>query len=110
MRRESNENISNENIGKYVVKELISKGEEVVAEDIRPGFFMQNVSGIHAVEIKEKGEIFIPAGRSKTSFIDAADISLSIPTLLHEPEKYKNTAHTITGSESLDYYQIAEIK
>ena len=76
---------------------------------IRPGFFMQNVSGIHSVEIKEKNEIFIPAGKSKTSFIDVADIGLSIATLLHEPEKYKNTAHTITGPESLDYYQIAEI-
>lgn len=76
---------------------------------IRPGFFMQNVSGIHSVEIREKDKIFIPAGRSKTSFIDAADIGLSIATLLHEPEKYKNTAHTITGSEALDYYQVAEV-
>ncbi|MCC5910445.1 MAG: SDR family oxidoreductase [Clostridiaceae bacterium] len=82
---------------------------EVPYAHIRPGFFMQNVSGIHSVEIKEKNEIFIPAGKSKTSFIDAADIGLSIATLLHEPEKYKNTAHTITGPESLDYYQIAEI-
>ncbi|PKM56900.1 MAG: NAD(P)-dependent oxidoreductase [Firmicutes bacterium HGW-Firmicutes-3] len=76
---------------------------------IRPGFFMQNVSGIHSVEIKEKNEIFIPAGNSKTSFIDAVDIGLSIATLLHEPVRYKNTAHTITGPESLDYYQIAAI-
>lgn len=76
---------------------------------IRPGFFMQNVSGIHSAEIKEKDEIFIPAGKSKTSFIDAADIGLSVATLLHEPKRYKNTAHTITGSESLDYYQVAEI-
>lgn len=76
---------------------------------IRPGFFMQNVSGVHSVEIKERNEIFIPAGNSKTSFIDAADIGLSIATLLNEPEKYRNTAHTITGPESLDYYQIAEI-
>jgi uncharacterized protein YbjT (DUF2867 family) len=76
---------------------------------IRPGFFMQNVSGIHALEIKEKNEIFIPAGKSKTSFIDAADIGLSIATLLHEPARYKNTAHTITGPESLDYYEIATI-
>jgi len=76
---------------------------------IRPGFFMQNVSGIHSLEIKENNEIFIPAGTSKTSFIDAADIGLSIATLLHEPEKYRNTAHTITGPESLDYYKIAEI-
>jgi uncharacterized protein YbjT (DUF2867 family) len=76
---------------------------------IRPGFFMQNVSGIHSEEIREKDMIFIPAGKSKTSFIDAADIGLSIAVLLHNPEKYKNTAHTITGPEALDYYQIAEI-
>ncbi len=76
---------------------------------IRPGFFMQNVSGIHSAEIREKDKIFIPAGKSKTSFIDAADIGLSIAVLLHEPEKYKNTAHTITGPEALDYYQVAKI-
>jgi uncharacterized protein YbjT (DUF2867 family) len=70
---------------------------------------MQNVSGIHSEEIREEDKIFIPAGRSKTSFIDAADIGLSIAVLLHEPEKYKNTAHTITGPEALDYYQVAAI-
>jgi uncharacterized protein YbjT (DUF2867 family) len=76
---------------------------------IRPGFFMQNVSGIHAFEIKEQNKIFIPAGKSKTSFIDAADIGLATATILYEPDKYKNTAHTITGPEALDYYQVAEI-
>ncbi|MCC5909390.1 MAG: NmrA family NAD(P)-binding protein [Clostridiaceae bacterium] len=76
---------------------------------VRPGFFMQNLSGIHAVEIKEKNEIFVPAGKSKTSFIDAADIGLAVATLLHEGEKYKNTAHTITGAESLNYYEVARI-
>jgi uncharacterized protein YbjT (DUF2867 family) len=76
---------------------------------VRPGFFMQNLSGIHSVEIREKNEIFVPAGRSKTSFIDAADIGLATAILLHEAEKYKNTAHTITGPEALDYFQAAEI-
>ena len=76
---------------------------------IRPGFFMQNLSGIHSVEIREKNEIFVPAGKSKTSFIDAADIGLATAILLHEPEKYKNTAHTITGPEALDYFEVAEI-
>jgi uncharacterized protein YbjT (DUF2867 family) len=76
---------------------------------IRPGFFMQNVSGIHSIEIREKNQVFVPAGNSKTSFIDAADIGLSIAILLHEPDKYRNTAHTITGPEALDYYQVAEI-
>lgn len=76
---------------------------------IRPGFFMQNLSGIHALEIKQNNEIFVPAGRSKTSFIDAADIGLAIATVLHRPDLYKCTTHTITGPEALNYYQIAEI-
>ncbi len=76
---------------------------------VRPGFFMQNLSGIHSVEIREKNEIFVPAGKSITSFIDAADIGLATAILLNNPEKYKNTAHTITGSEALNYFQVAEI-
>lgn len=76
---------------------------------IRPGFFMQNLSGIHAEEIKTMDEILVPAGKSRTSFIDAADIGDAIAMLLHHPEKFANTAHTITGSEALDYYEIAKI-
>jgi uncharacterized protein YbjT (DUF2867 family) len=82
---------------------------EIPYAHVRPGFFMQNLSGIHSVEIREKDEIFIPAGKSKTSFIDGADIGLATAILLHQPEKYKNTAHTITGPEALDYFQVAEI-
>lgn len=70
---------------------------------------MQNLSGIHSVEIREKNEIFIPAGKSKTSFIDALDIGIAVATVLHFPEKYRNTAHTITGPEALDYFEVAEI-
>ncbi|WP_217586170.1 SDR family oxidoreductase [Lentibacillus saliphilus] len=76
---------------------------------IRPGFFMQNVSGIHSVEIRERNEVFVPAGKSKTSFIDAEDIGLAIATILHDPDQYHHTAHTITGREALDYDQVAEI-
>lgn len=82
---------------------------EIPYAHIRPGFFMQNLSGIHSKQIKEDNEIFVPAGKSKTSFIDAADIGLSIGTVLHDPETYKNTKHTITGPQALDYYEIAQI-
>jgi uncharacterized protein YbjT (DUF2867 family) len=85
------------------------ENSEIPYAHVRPGFFMQNLSGVHSVEIREKNEIFVPAGKSKTSFIDAADIGLATAILLHEPEKYKNTAHTITGPEALDYFQIADI-
>ncbi|MGM0421191.1 MAG: NmrA family NAD(P)-binding protein [Bacillota bacterium] len=76
---------------------------------IRPSFFMQNISGVHAQEIQEQNEILIPAGRSKTSFIDAADIGLAAATLLHNAEEYRNTTHTLTGPEALDYHQVAKI-
>lgn len=76
---------------------------------IRPGFFMQNLSGIHAEEIIMNDEVFIPAGKSRTSFIDAQDLGLAVATILHEPEQHRNKAYTLTGGESLDYYQVAEI-
>ena len=101
--------VENNTIPPHHKIEKYIEGVGIPYAHIRPGFFMQNVSGIHSVEIREKDQIFIPAGTSKTSFIDAADIGLSIAVLLHEPEKYKNTAHTITGPEALDYHQVAEI-
>ncbi len=76
---------------------------------IRPGFFMQNLTGPHLPEIRDKNELYIPAGKSKCSFIDAKDIGYAAAVLLSNPDQYKNTSHTITGSESLDYYEVAEI-
>ncbi|MDF2606774.1 MAG: NmrA family protein [Bacillales bacterium] len=92
----------------YKIEKYIEKSGIPYAH-VRPGFFMQNLSGIHSVEIREKNEVFVPAGKSKTSFIDSADIGLATAILLSNPEKYKNTTHTITGGESLDYFQVAEI-
>ena len=76
---------------------------------IRPGFFMQNISGIHAEEIKLKDMIYVPAGNSKTSFIDASDIGHAIALILHNSEQHINTKYTLTGSEALDYHQVAKI-
>ncbi|WP_084051874.1 SDR family oxidoreductase [Desulfonispora thiosulfatigenes] len=92
----------------YKIEKYIENSKIPYAH-IRPGFFMQNISGVHAVEIREMDQIFVPAGKSKTSFIDAADIGLAIATVLNQVDKYKNTAHTITGGKALDYYQVAEI-
>ncbi|MCX7773177.1 MAG: NmrA family NAD(P)-binding protein, partial [Clostridia bacterium] len=76
---------------------------------IRPGFFMQNISGIHSLEIRERNEIFVPAGKSRTSFIDAQDIGDAAAAVLHHAEQHKNTAFTLTGPESLTYYEVADI-
>ena len=68
-----------------------------------------NVGRYVAEELLKMGEMIVCAGKSKTSFVDAADVGLAVATLLHSAEKYQNTAHIITGPEAMNYYQIAEI-
>ncbi|MDO5520963.1 MAG: NmrA family NAD(P)-binding protein [bacterium] len=76
---------------------------------IRPSFFMQNISGIHAFEIKHFNRIVVPVGKALTSFIDAEDIGELTAKVLSEPEKHKNTKYSLTGSEAIDYYEAATI-
>lgn len=73
---------------------------------LRPSFFMQNLSTTHAKDVRN-GEIFIPAGQGKTSFIDARDIAaVAVKALL---EQHHNVAYDLTGSEALTYTEVAEI-
>jgi len=76
---------------------------------IRPSFFMQNISGIHAFEIKHFNRIVVPVKKALTSFIDAEDIGEIIAKVFSEPEKHKNKAYSITGPQAIDYYEAARI-
>jgi len=75
---------------------------------LRPSFFMQNLSTTHQKEIKEKNEIFIPAGKGKTNFIDIKDIAAAARKVILE-DGHINKAYKLTGPENLDYYEIAEV-
>lgn len=76
---------------------------------IRPSFFMQNVSGVHAFEIKHFDRIVIPVKNALTSFIDAEDIGEITAKVLTEPEKHQNRGYSITGPEAIDYNEAAKI-
>ncbi|MCI9423362.1 NmrA family NAD(P)-binding protein [Lachnospiraceae bacterium WCA-9-b2] len=76
---------------------------------IRPSFFMQNISGVHAFEIKYFNRIIVPVKKSLTSFIDAEDIGEITAKVLSEPEKHQNKGYSITGAEAIDYWQVADI-
>lgn len=76
---------------------------------IRPGFFMQNISGIHGFEIKHCDRIVVPVKNALTSFIDAEDIGEITAKVLSEPELHANRAYSITGPEAIDYWKVAEI-
>ena len=69
---------------------------------------MQNLSTTHRQDIQEHNEIFLPAGKGKTSFIDVRDIASVAVKALTE-SGHSDRAYSLTGSEALDYYQVAEI-
>ncbi len=75
---------------------------------LRPGFFMQNLTTTHLAEIRDRSEIFVPAGNGRTNFVDVADIAAVAAQALAEG-KHLNTALTLTGPEALTYSEIAEM-
>ncbi|MFW5784892.1 MAG: SDR family oxidoreductase [Chitinispirillaceae bacterium] len=75
---------------------------------LRPSFFMQNLSTTHREEIRDRSMIFVPAGKGKTSFIDARDISAVATKVLCE-EGHQFKAYELTGKDSIGYDEAAEI-
>lgn len=75
---------------------------------VRAGFFMQNLSTTHAAEIRDDGVIMVPAGRGRTSFVDARDVAAVAAVCLRE-EGHGNRAYTPTGAQALTYAQVAQI-
>ena len=73
---------------------------------LRPNFFMQNLSTTYAAQIRERGVIYVPAGRSFTAFIDARDIGRVAATTFTEPG-HTRKAYTLSGEHSLTYRNIA---
>ena len=73
---------------------------------LRAGFFMQNLNTTHRAEIKERNEIFVPAGKGRTSFIDVRDIAAVGAKALSEPG-HENKAYTLTGNVALNYHEVA---
>ncbi|MCA9913515.1 MAG: SDR family oxidoreductase [Anaerolineae bacterium] len=75
---------------------------------LRAGFFMQNLSTTHREDIAQRNEVFVPAGTSRTAFIDVRDIGEVAARVLSEPG-HTNCAYVLTGSQSLTYEQVAQI-
>lgn len=75
---------------------------------LRPSFFMQNLITEHLDEIRQDDTIYLPAGKGRTSLIDARDIGEAGALSLID-ENHINKAYTLTGSESLTYYDVARI-
>ena len=81
---------------------------------LRPSFFMQNLATAHAAEIRDRDEVFVPAGGGKTSFVDARDVGEAAARVMREGGRPAGLGHagrtyTLTGSEALSYDEVAAI-
>lgn len=77
---------------------------------LRCSFFMQNLHravSTHGTDITERGELFVPAGKGRTTFLDARDASaVALDALLH-PERHRDVVHHLTGAQALDMDEVA---
>ena len=75
---------------------------------MRPNFFMQNLSTTYAAQIRDTGDIVVPAGRSRTAFIDARDIG-KVAAAVFTSATHLRRAHTLSSEQSLTYLNVAQI-
>lgn len=75
---------------------------------IRPNWFMQNFQSYWLSPILATGQIVLPTGTAKGSYIDAQDIA-AVAAVLLTTDSYANRAFDLTGREALDHEQIAAI-
>lgn len=75
---------------------------------LRPNFFMQNLSTTHRDAIRDEDEIYVPAGRAFTAFIDAHDIGRVASAVFTTPGHVRK-AYTLKGEQTLTYARVARI-
>ncbi|MGE0632968.1 MAG: NmrA family NAD(P)-binding protein [Pseudobdellovibrionaceae bacterium] len=74
---------------------------------IRPNWFLQNFNSfwLHGVL---QGQLALPAGNAKTSFVDTRDVSEVVAKLLIE-DKFNNQDLDLTGAESVTHEEVADM-
>ncbi len=73
---------------------------------LRSSFFMQNLATTHRADLRDRDRIIVPAGRGRTSFVDARDIAEVGVRALTE-DGHCQAAYALTGAEALTYFEVA---
>jgi uncharacterized protein YbjT (DUF2867 family) len=73
---------------------------------IRATYFLQNRSTTHAPEVRERNELWVPAGKGRTAFVDARDVAARAHTvrshegpacILTDPAALTDDVRRLTG-------------
>ena len=77
---------------------------------LRCSFFMQNLHrtiSTHGTDIAERGELFIPAGNGRTTFLDARDAAEVAALVLSDPARHRDEVYHLTGPAALSMTEVA---
>lgn len=89
--------------------EAALRGSSMTWTMLRCSFFMQNLHrriSTHGEDIR-RGELFIPAGRGRTTFLDARDAASVAAMILGDPGEHHNTVYELTGPTALTMDDVA---
>jgi len=75
---------------------------------LKPTFFCQNFSVMHAASIKATGAFYLAAGEGRIAFIDTRDIAAVAAKALLEPP-HQGKTYELTGPGALDHHEVAAI-
>ncbi|VEG56675.1 NmrA family protein [Mycolicibacterium aurum] len=78
---------------------------------LRCSFFMQNLHraiSTHGIDIADRGELFIPAGSGRTTFIDARDAAEVAALALTDVASHRDRVHRLTGSAAMSMDEVAK--
>ncbi len=75
---------------------------------LRASFFMQNLDTTHRAELRDRSELFVPAGQGRTSFVDVRDLA-AVGVNALRGELPPNQAYPLTGAEALTYTEVAAL-
>jgi uncharacterized protein YbjT (DUF2867 family) len=81
-------------------------GRDLSATILRPGFFAQNLGDAYATDIRDRDEIYVPAGGGRVSFVDVRDVAeLAASTFVDA--SLRRQAWTLTGPAAVSFDDVA---
>ena len=78
---------------------------------LRPAYFFQNLHrsiSTHGVDVVERDELFVPAGDSRTRFVDSRDVADVARLAVDDPDAHADASYVLAGPESLTFAEVAE--
>jgi uncharacterized protein YbjT (DUF2867 family) len=88
--------------------ERLLEGSRLAWTHLRPNDFMQNFLTVHRDDIRDRDEIWAPAGDGRTSYVDVRDVAEAAARILLQ-QGHERRAYTLTGPQSLSLHEVAAI-